>query len=532
MKVLIVDDEQHVIDAVTMLVPWAQLNISEVLTAQTVQAAKVLLDENEPEIAIVDVVIGDTLGSDILKHINARHLSTKVIIISGHDDYEYMRSMFVLGGVDYLLKPIEQEAIVLALKETIAKTAQDKPIRPRAPVPGTQLSMYRNALFHNLFKPELRDAAYAELCADDPALLDAKTLMLLYNDASFLPLYQESFYKKLNGFLNDIARELAASGSGILLQRASSVPQIMILLYGNFDVLLKRISDGCTALSHDGLMPARFGCSAYSVFPGGISAALGQAKLAFCSAGRASEGPIIAYRANMKEARTPIDIQLENRMVSATLIGDEAQLDDALKKYAAFAARGAENTWGELKCIWEYLFSLYEKWRSYLASRYADFPCPPPPDARLFADSLDEDWERALQNIVEVFRTYLKRMYKSKAQVQVSKSAMQEIVDYLELNYAQEFHQPALSELFHINKDYMSRKFKELYGVGMVAYINTIRIRRAKELLVGSDGKVQEIAAAVGYYDEKYFSKLFKRETNLSPIEYRVLYGGGKPPQA
>ncbi|HWS30724.1 MAG TPA: helix-turn-helix domain-containing protein [Clostridia bacterium] len=526
MKVLIVDDEQHVIDAIMLLVPWAQLNISEVLTAQTVERAIELVDENEPEVAIVDVVIGDTLGSDILKHINQRQLRTKVIIISGHDDYEYIRSMFVLGGVDYLLKPIEQEAIVLALKETIAKAAHSKPSPAPVPEQGWQLSMYRNALFHNLFKAEIRDAAYAELCADDPAIRQAKTMLLLYSDAAFLPLYQESYYKKLNCFLNEVARELAAKSCGILLHRASSVPQVEILLYGSFGASLKMISQGCAALNRGVSTPILFGCSAPCAFPHKISEALRQASLAFSSIKQEDNGALVAYCDGTKEPRTPIDIQLENRMVSAMLIGNEAQLDDALGKWAAFAARDAEGTRGELKCIWEYLFSLYEKWRSYLAIRYTDLECPPSPDTRLFAGAFNADWEHFLQNIVNVFRTYLWRMYLSKAKVQSSKSVMQEIADYLELNYAQEFHQPALSEFFHINKDYMSRKFKELYGVGMVNYVNRIRLRKAMELLIDSDRKVQEIAVAVGYYDEKYFSKLFKREANMSPIEYRLLYGG------
>lgn len=72
MKVLIVDDEKHVAEAIRLLIPWEEYGVTEVDTAQDVAQAVRLLDEKRSEIAFVDVVIGDRDGSEILSHINAR----------------------------------------------------------------------------------------------------------------------------------------------------------------------------------------------------------------------------------------------------------------------------------------------------------------------------------------------------------------------------------------------------------------------------------------------------------------------------
>ena len=79
-----------------------------------------------------------------------------------------------------------------------------------------------------------------------------------------------------------------------------------------------------------------------------------------------------------------------------------------------------------------------------------------------------------------------------------------------------------IRDSFHINKDYLSRKFKETFGSGMVAYLTNIRIKHAKELLVSSDMQVQEIAIAVGFQDEGYFTKQFKKIVSMTPAAYRI----------
>ena len=96
------------------------------------------------------------------------------------------------------------------------------------------------------------------------------------------------------------------------------------------------------------------------------------------------------------------------------------------------------------------------------------------------------------------------------------------MAEYLELNYAQKFHQQECADLFHVNKDYMSRHFREVYGVGMITYLMEIRLRKAKELLGSSDMQIQEIADRVGFFDVKYFSAQFKKATGMTPSAYRT----------
>ena len=96
MTALIIDDEAHVVEAVQLLVPWQKYGIERVLTAFSVPEACDILESEQPDIVIVDVVIGEYLGIEILKHIQTNHMNTRSIVISGYDDFQYTRAMFLL----------------------------------------------------------------------------------------------------------------------------------------------------------------------------------------------------------------------------------------------------------------------------------------------------------------------------------------------------------------------------------------------------------------------------------------------------
>lgn len=64
-------------------------------------------------------------------------------------------------------------------------------------------------------------------------------------------------------------------------------------------------------------------------------------------------------------------------------------------------------------------------------------------------------------------------------------------------------------------------KFKEVTGMTPLGYITRIRINAAKELLSNSSFSISEISSLIGYQDSLYFSRVFKKETELSPTEYR-----------
>ncbi|UUZ81280.1 helix-turn-helix transcriptional regulator [Paenibacillus sp. P26] len=78
-----------------------------------------------------------------------------------------------------------------------------------------------------------------------------------------------------------------------------------------------------------------------------------------------------------------------------------------------------------------------------------------------------------------------------------------------------------LSEKFHFSPQYIAKKFKELYNTTVMTYLTEPRMEKAKSLLIHTEMPVSEMAATLGYADENYFGKVFKKQTGSSPLQYR-----------
>lgn len=95
---------------------------------------------------------------------------------------------------------------------------------------------------------------------------------------------------------------------------------------------------------------------------------------------------------------------------------------------------------------------------------------------------------------------------------------------YLHKNYAQKLTGSMLENEFKMNFDYLNRLFKRKYGTPIFTYLNTLRINKSVEMLIAGNTKAYEIARAVGYNDEYYFSKVFKKQFGVSPKNYLKLH--------
>lgn len=72
----------------------------------------------------------------------------------------------------------------------------------------------------------------------------------------------------------------------------------------------------------------------------------------------------------------------------------------------------------------------------------------------------------------------------------------------------------------NISKYYLSRLFKENLGIGFVEYLNEIRIERAKEIILGGEHSVKDVAEKAGFSNTKYFSKVFQDIVKMRPSEF------------
>ena len=96
-----------------------------------------------------------------------------------------------------------------------------------------------------------------------------------------------------------------------------------------------------------------------------------------------------------------------------------------------------------------------------------------------------------------------------------------DILYYIEHNYARNLTLEAIAPLFGYNSSYLGKIFSKKVGENFNSYLDHVRIEHSKELLLGKDMKVYEIAEKVGYRNVDYFHIKFKRQVGMTPAEFR-----------
>ncbi|MED3800467.1 helix-turn-helix domain-containing protein [Lysinibacillus xylanilyticus] len=95
---------------------------------------------------------------------------------------------------------------------------------------------------------------------------------------------------------------------------------------------------------------------------------------------------------------------------------------------------------------------------------------------------------------------------------------------YIEQHIREPLSIQALADLLNISTRHLLRIFKARYEVGPQIYLQELRIEKAKHYLIANHYGIKEIAISLGFEDENYFSRAFKKATNMAPSNFRLKY--------
>lgn len=104
---------------------------------------------------------------------------------------------------------------------------------------------------------------------------------------------------------------------------------------------------------------------------------------------------------------------------------------------------------------------------------------------------------------------------------QEEERAITSITRYVQEHLAEEVSLSVLAEEFHLSAQYISQLFKSEIGVGFLNYLTSIRMEKARKLLVSTDLPIAEVAERAGYGDYRVFTKVFKKSEGITPSQYR-----------
>lgn len=129
-RVVILDDEPWSREVVKSLGRWTDLGLSVVAEADDGEAGLVLIDRCNPHILITDMRMPGIDGVALLQEVSSRHPNIRIIVMSGYDDFAYLRQALRSKAEDYLLKPIDPDELNRALEACVGRLEQQQDERP------------------------------------------------------------------------------------------------------------------------------------------------------------------------------------------------------------------------------------------------------------------------------------------------------------------------------------------------------------------------------------------------------------------
>ena len=106
-----------------------------------------------------------------------------------------------------------------------------------------------------------------------------------------------------------------------------------------------------------------------------------------------------------------------------------------------------------------------------------------------------------------------------------------QLLSYINKHLAERITLDDLVSLAHFNKSYLVERFKNMWGISPIKYVNLMRLERAKQLLQTTDLSITAIARETGFQSIHYFSRYFKSNEQMTPQQYRARYADKELPE-
>ena len=511
MKVFLVDDEIAIRENLRNSFPWEQNGFQLVGEAPDGEMALPMIRDLNPDILLTDIRMPFMDGMELCAQVKRVLPWIGVVILSGYDDFAYARQAISLGVKEYLLKPITADELGEALKRVAARITEER----RA------ASLRRDAASGN---PFLREKLLASLFTEEGDRFEDEQLMrqmramgvnlaagcYVVIDIAF-PLKDEARVRAREA-LSALAE---ASGGSVFTCGMPHGARALVLGDNERDAEERAYSFAASA-AH---LPQLESCDQLLLSIGETVTDYFEIRKSMQSArhvrhaavGRGGGRRIIGV-GELDDETTSLNSLELSPLYERLQYAPAEELDAILADYADLLGSGAEG---------RELALGYLRIAAVIAARQIVSDAGADPqrvlDEGRIAEALRAEGIEAVRALLNEAMACRDRSGRGQGQTPVARARR-----FLSRRYSDPnlMLQDVAGEV-GMSQSHFSTVFAQETGITFTQYLTALRIGKAKELLSATAMRSSEIAFAVGYNDAHYFSYMFKKQTGMTPSEYR-----------
>ena len=518
-KVFLVEDEIVAREGIRDNVDWASMGFEFCGDAPDGEMALPEIEANKPHVVITDIKMPFMDGLQLSKIIRTRLPETKIIILSGHDEFHYAQEAVKLGVTEYLLKPVGVNDLHEVLQKIADQLEQERQEKENLQKLKAQIEDNQAALRDQLLLKTVTGSLSSAEAIDQSYQLGIDLLAPLYLILVLkieLNETAEPFDYGAYQQVRHLIAELLGDNSDVFLIR-KDLEELVLLIKGHRADTLAQEADFLTALVKQEVAQ-KTNCR-ITVGNGKIKKRLGDISTSFTEA-----------QVHLKNAALNQQFETANQADKAELL----KLDKlSLKKYLSFGQAEEFSDFFE-----HYLQPLSRAAQnSYLIKNYifVDMVLTTAKFVYKMGGTVDQiipemnDIEARLMNIktIDQIQAEMSKMMSNALAFRNSQnqsiSAINKAKEFINNNFSNpDLSLTDVANHVNLSSSHLSTLFSQETDQTFKEYLTGIRIDKAKELLTTTALKSMTIATQIGYHDPYYFSTVFKKSTGLSPREFRL----------
>ncbi|MFD0826181.1 response regulator transcription factor [Neobacillus sp. M.A.Huq-85] len=503
-RTLIVDDELLIRQGIKHYIDWEKEGFLIVGEAANGQEALELIEGKNPHIIITDIVMPIMDGEELTRVVKDKYPLIEVIILSSFGEFDYVRSTFQSGVVDYILKPkLDANSLLQALNIARGRIPLLQNSGKQADINLSTGQIIQKLIsgYNTEYDPMIISNVfpYSHFCLlgvkntpsngksdsfDEVKGIIENALKTNLNEAvhTFFNVSQDinSFLINLNGKdmvkIIEIAHQVATSNSKFAFALTEEFSDFSQISTQCNESLLK-------------LLNFRF------FLPGiGLLMAKNLPKLP------SETDPFNLEWFTSEFKRRQFDSALSYLLNHVQSLSSRYTMD--VFEYKAFFGNIIFN-------ITVLLSNMEYDVKELENARYSYFRAID--EAQTAGETV-----QLLDRFIEEVKNCI-----NSAQNQPENLNMKKLMEYMRENYAEPLTLKEVAKHFHFNPSYLSSYFSTHNNEGFIEYLNKIRIEEAAKLLIKGAASISEISGMVGYSDHSYFCKVFKKIKGLSPSQFK-----------
>lgn len=497
-RVLVVDDEYIMRQGIKHLINWDKEGFLIVGEAINGEEALLKVEELKPQIVVMDVVMPVMDGVELTKKIHDKHPEIQIIVLSGFDDFWYVKETLKNGAMDYILKPtLTGDVFLDALKKAadnipgfnftgdsnlnlnhslewyISGYSQNIPVEEFPEF--TQKDSYRifgvdvNYVFFNddeairKIRKKVRATLEEMNLVFGRTQIDNRNLIYVFN---YDRIQEVEIIDKLNGIAQEV-KESNAKGFFVLSRRFENIQDVK---------------------------------EVYSELEGQMDSGFYHDDLCILQMDHSNE----QKKAIPKFDYNDFSYNLRNGEYDSAIAKMRSYIGECIEAkddYEKIKNKAKNFIYNIIVILEDYDVDIDRMRRKYFNQI----------DYTIFAQEFLKVLDGILQEIREEFNKNMSG----------SDRVMNEITKYIMEHYMDNLDLDTLAKKFNYNYNYLSSYFNSKNKEGFSGYLNKIRIEKACEMLKKEDTPISDVSYMVGYSDHSYFCRVFKKSTGYTPSVYR-----------